>query len=209
MENHCAFCADVGSIPKDKFGWASFICGNWKTRTSIVEFASDIADAIKSEGKVSIGFECPMFVPVRDASEAVALKRTGEGRRPWSAGAGANVLATGMVQSLWVLRKVKEILGYAPQATFDWKEFEKTNSVFFWEAFVSGAPNENHCAAAMAALRQFLVPGNASAIQEPNVMSLIGACALRAEWSKDITLLWKPCLVIKPSSPHETEKIVR
>ena len=202
MKNHWAFCADVGSIPKGNFGWASSTDGELKSGTDIGNFATDIADAIKSEFKVSIGFECPLFVPVRDEPEAVASARIGEGQRSWSAGAGTGALTTGMVQSLWVMRRVKAILGYSPKLTFDWEEFEKTSSVYLWEAFVtSGAKRETHCQDAEEALRHFFAfagkPEDVSAIQECNVMSLIGACAIRAGWSKDIEILWKPCLVIK------------
>jgi hypothetical protein len=77
MKNHWAFCADVGSIPKGNFGWASSTDGELKNGTDIGNFATDIADAIKSEFKV----ECPLFVPVRDEPEAVASARVGEGQR--------------------------------------------------------------------------------------------------------------------------------
>lgn len=202
MKNHRAFCADVGSIPNNNFGWASCVDGEWMTGSDIRVFANGIADAVRREAKVSIGFECPLFVPVRDDPQKVASARQGEGQRSWSAGAGTGALATGMVQSLWVMRQVADILGYAPTPTFDWEEFDKTNSVFLWEAFVtSGAGGTTHIQDAEAALRRFLTfagsTENVSAITESSVMSLIGACALRAGWSKDIELIWKPCLVIK------------
>jgi len=176
MKNHWAFCADVGSIPQGNFGWASSIDGELKSSTDIGIFAADIANAINSEFKVSIGFECPLFVPVRDEPRAVASARHGEGQRSWSAGAGTGALATGMVQSLWVMRRVKAILGYSPKPTFDWEEFEKTKSVFLWEAFVtSDAKRETHCQDAEAALMHFLAfadkPEDVSAIQESSVMS--------------------------------------
>ena len=112
MKNHWAFCADVGSIPKGNFGWASSIDGKLKSGNDIGIFAADIANAIKSECKVSIGFECPLFIPVRNEPITVAAARTGEGQRSWSAGAGTGALATGMVQSLWVMRRIKTIIGY-------------------------------------------------------------------------------------------------
>lgn len=202
MKNHWAFCADIGSIPNNNFGWASSIDSEWKTGTDIGVFASSIADAVGRRGKVSIGFECPLFVPVRDEPQRVASARRGEGQRSWSAGAGTGALTTGMVQSLWVMRRVRDILGYAPKPTFDWGEFETTNSVFLWEAFVSSdAGGVTHIQAAKTALSRFLAvagkPGNVSDIDESNVMSLIGACAIRAGWSEDIALLWKPCLVVR------------
>lgn len=205
MKNHKSFCADVGSIPNNNFGWASFMNGEWTTGTGINVFADSIAGAINQKIKVSIGFECPLFVPVRDDPQKVASARNGEGQRSWSAGAGTGALSTGMVQSLWVMRRIKDALGYAPRPTFDWKEFEETNSVFLWEAFISsGAKRVNHVQDAKLALEIFgnLINGAEiiTAIDESIVMSLIGACAIRAGWSKDIELLWKPCLVVKACS---------
>lgn len=202
MLNHAAFCADIGSIPGNKFGWASSIDGELKTETHIELFAAEIAKAINSERKVSIGFECPLFVPVRDEPRFVAAARRGEGQRSWSAGAGTAALATGMVQSLWVMRRVKTILGFAPKPTFDWAEFKRTHSVFLWEAFVtSTAKAPTHYQDAEAALRQFLASIDnleyANAINESTVMSLIGACAIRAGWSEDIGILSRSCLVIR------------
>jgi hypothetical protein len=202
MKSHSAFCADVGSIPKNNFGWASSIDGELESGTDISAFATNIAHAVRRKDKVSIGFECPLFVPVRDEPHRVASARRGEGNRSWSAGAGTGALATGMVQSLWVMRKVKDILGYAPKPTFDWEAFKKTNSVFLWEAFVtSGVGRVTHIEAASVALNRFLAIAdmheNVGDINESSVMSLIGACAIRSEWSKDVELLWKPCLVVK------------
>jgi hypothetical protein len=176
--------------------------GERMTGTDMGVFAEAITDAIKRKVKVSLGFECPLFVPVRDDPQRVASARTGDGQRSWSAGAGTGALATGMVQSLWVLRRVKDILGYAPRSTFDWDDFDRTDSVLLWEVFVtSGAKRITHVHDAEAALVSFLTQAgrteNVSAIDESDVMSLIGACAIRAGWNTDIELLWKPCIVIK------------
>lgn len=202
MKGHWAFCADIGSIPNNNFGWASSMNGERRTGTDISDFACAIADAIQRKVKVSVGFECPLFVPVRDDPQRVASARRGESQRSWSAGAGTGALATGMVQSLWVLRRVKDILRFAPKPTFDWDDFERTDSVLLWEAFVtSGAKKITHVHDAEAALESFLTQAghnkNMSAIDESDVMSLIGACAIRAGWSTDIELLCKPCIVIK------------
>lgn len=203
MQSHAAFCADIGSIPANKFGWASSIYGKLETGRDIEILAQEIAKAINVGCKVSIGFEYPLFVPVREIPKMVAAARRGEGNRSWSAGPGTGALATGLVESIWVMKKVKSILGYAPKPTFDWADFKQTNSVFLWEAFVtSSAKGGDHCHDAEIALRKFLDctknPICASAINEPSVMSLIGACAIRAGWTKDVSILWKACLVIKP-----------
>ena len=202
MSIHSAFCADIGSITGNKFGWASITNGKLKSGSSIESFAEEIATAINKGNKVSIGFECPLFVPVREKPETVASARSGEGNRSWSAGAGTGALATGLVEVLWIMRKVNSILGYAPKPTFDWPEFLDSNTVFIWEAFVTArAKGLDHHHDAEIAVKTFLDSlddlQTASAINEPHVMSLVAACALRAEWTSDIRMLWKPCLVIK------------
>lgn len=40
-------------------------------------------------------------------------------------------------------------------------------------------------------------PTTLNAIDEPDVLSLVGAAALRADWSTDIGVLSEPCLVVK------------
>jgi hypothetical protein len=59
---------------------------------------------------VALGFECPLFVPLNLQPEALTTARSGEGSRPWSAGAGCGALATGLVQVAWILRKIRQEL---------------------------------------------------------------------------------------------------
>ena len=202
MNGHSAFCADIGSIPGKKFGWSKLAGGTLQTGTRMENLAIEIAKAITNVDYVSIGFECPLFVPVRENPESVASARSGEGNRSWSAGAGTGALATGMVEILWIMNRVRSLLGYAPKPVFDWREFLESKSVFLWEAFVTAkAKGHSDRHDAEIALRKFLDSTGdikvANAITEEKVLSLIGACALRAEWTRDVSILWKPCLVIK------------
>lgn len=198
------FCADVGSIKNGNFGWAASIWDEPEIiiGTDIEDFANCIAASIADGHKVAVGFECPLFVPVRVDPVAVNAARNGDGNRSWSAGPGASAMATGLVEVLWVMSHVTAMLGDFPEATFDWDEFQNTRSVFFWEAFVSGAAHGvSHTDDALIAVEAFIkaLPDivSANAIQEPRVLSLIGAAALEARWSEDIELLAKPCVVIK------------
>ena len=93
INNLSVFCADIGSIKAKKFGWAAVLASEESiSGSSIEELAARIADEISSNRKVAIGFECPLFVPVR--SDAVRVNAAGEGNRSWSAGAGTGALAT-------------------------------------------------------------------------------------------------------------------
>ena len=203
VNNIAVFCADVGSIKQNKFGWAaSYPDGTNPSGSSIEEFAKRISEQIQASKKVAIGFECPLFVPVRTDPVSVNSARNGEGNRSWSAGAGTGALATGLVEVLWVMNAVSRILGKSPKASFSWLDFMRTNSVFLWEAFVtSEAKGSGHAHDAKIAVSHFNKsmpnPEGNNAIQEPEVFSLIGAAALRAGWANNVNVLSEQCLVIK------------
>lgn len=204
MENISIFCADVGSIKAKKFGWAAdtpdrndILLG-----TDIEVFAELISSSISDGNKVAIGFECPLFVPMRNDPILVNSARKGEGNRSWSAGAGTGALATGLVEVLWVLNKVASLQGQPPKAELSWVTFINSDSVFLWEAFVTSvSKGAGHAEDAAIAIKCFksALPNmdDANAIEESSVLSLVGAAALRTGWSDNIDMLSEPCLVIK------------
>lgn len=203
MEHLAIICADVGSIKNKKFGWAAMLPnGSELLGTEITSFTETIAKQIQHGNKVALGFECPLFVPIRENPIDVNGARNGEGNRPWSAGAGAGALATGLVEVMWVMNDVSRHLGKIPLATVEWNEFLQSESVFLWEAFVtSSAKGTAHMEDAQIAVRQFKCslpnPWRHNAVAEQSVLSLVGAAALRSGWSRNQSILEKPCLVIK------------
>ena len=78
------FVIDVGAPHKGNLGWAN----------ADGETGSDIDQCIEMLNKalpitpVALGFEAPMYVPVRDEPNNLLKARVFEGSRPWSAGAG-------------------------------------------------------------------------------------------------------------------------
>ena len=59
MDNLSIFCADVGSIKNNKFGWAASISmGADIMGRSIEDFAENVSDQIQIGKKVALGFEC-------------------------------------------------------------------------------------------------------------------------------------------------------
>ena len=98
------YCADIGSVAKGNFDWAS--SPKQITGTDIAEFAARISDDLNAGHCVAVGFECPLFVPLPEDPVLLTAGRKGEGSRPWSAGAGSGALATGLTEVLWVLREV-------------------------------------------------------------------------------------------------------
>lgn len=205
MENLRVYCADVGSIKRKKFGWARNISSPSKLElcSDIESFAHEITSELNAGFPVAVGFECPLFVPIREDPQKVLDGRNGDGNRSWSAAAGTAAIAAGMVELIWVLREIRSGLNRDISAFLDWSRFQQANQgLFIWEAFVSGkAKGESHCEDAAIAVATFCAalpdPTTHNDVHENNVFSLAGSALLRAGWSDDPDLLKKPCLVIK------------
>ena len=97
MPGLVVFCADVGSVKRGRFGWARGQpqSDDFLLEDSIEKLVQAVADDLRSGALVALGFECPLFVPLRERPEELTSGRRGDGNRPWSAGAGCAVLAVG------------------------------------------------------------------------------------------------------------------
>ena len=198
------FCADIGSVKTGRFGWfGAGPDGRLVPGKSIEELVSAVAKKITSGAKVALGFECPLYVPLRDDPMLLTKARTGEGNRSWSAGAGCGALATGLVEVTWLLKKIRANTPKSASAFLDWKAFEIADGgLFLWEAFVSGkAKGSGDAHDAEIAVEKFRAalpnPELADAISEQSVFSLVGASMLRSGWSASVQHLSERCLVIK------------
>ena len=201
------YCADIGSVAKGRFAWARGIESGGSLSISrcsdILELVDLAAQDLNGDAPAAMGFECPLFVPVRDAPNSLTKARVGDGSRSWSAAAGAGALATGITEVVWILQEIRSRLTSTPPVFVNWTEFVQANrGLFLWEAFVtSTAKGESHMDDAENAVRAFWSslpnPGAVNAVQETRVHSLLGAALLRTGWSKDLGLLEVPCLVIK------------
>lgn len=94
------YCADIGSIRKDNFGWAVVDGDGQRGGTVIGELVDAVVGSLAAGVKVALGFECPLWVPVPDDASGLTAGRTVDGNRPWSAGAGASALAAGLTRPL-------------------------------------------------------------------------------------------------------------
>jgi len=107
-------CADVGSVSSGKFGWTiqdgSDPPDEPSERSSITEFADAVIERLEIGRSVALGFECPLFIPVREETDQLTSAREGEGNRPWSAGAGSGSLVTGLAETVWVFSRIREHL---------------------------------------------------------------------------------------------------
>jgi hypothetical protein len=211
MDKLAIYCADVGSIKQGNFGWARAevppraIEEERGGATEIAELVASVADDLGAGIPVALGFECPIFVPVPEDPQRLGAARAGEGARSFSAGAGTGALVTGLVQTAWVLRAVRE---RCPNeiAFLDWGAFEAARrGLFVWEAFVTGdAKAATHVDDATVAVGCFFDalpdPRRASAVTAERPLSLVGAAALWAGWSRDLALLHAPSVVLRANA---------
>ncbi len=212
MDNIVVYAADIGSIKKKHFGWCraeiSQYQKDWPCETDINKFVESVIKDLKKNKKVAIGFECPLFVPIADKPEDLTKAREGENNRPWSAGAGCAVLATGLTECVWIFKKIRES-NVDVKPSFSWKEFRENKSNFFiWESFVTSlAKEKTHPDDAKKAVETFLAKypdkieeGNSD--KAGNVYSLVGAGLLRADLTTNWKLLSERCIVIKSQPGH-------
>lgn len=199
------YCADIGSVARNRFGWAARRAPDhaMTMSVSIADLVKEVAKDLSTGLSVALGFECPLFVPLPDDPVRLTRARAGEGNRPWSAGAGAGALATGLTETTWILSRLRERLACEPSVFFDWDRFRDSSegALFLWEAFVSGkAKGATHIDDASAGVDAFRAslpnPATRNLIKEEQVFSLIGASLLRAGWQVPPSILSEPCLVL-------------
>ena len=161
---------DIGSPMAGKLGWA--VLPSEQTGKDIQELVDLVAEALR-EGPVALGFESPLWVPMRSDVMALTKARQGEGSRPWSAGAGTGVLATGLAVIPFILTRLKDA---APdtEVTLDYRNLPNApGTLFLWEAFVSAQDKGvDHEDDAMIAARAFQhacgdLPGSQKLTPEP------------------------------------------
>lgn len=197
---------DVGK-PDKNLGWA--IAGPSPTEgTDLDQVVVETARRLRM-GPVALGFEAPMYVPMRDAPGDLTKARRGECvdgvNRPFSAGAGSTVLVIGTVVVPYVLRNLRKIVA-GSLATLDYKSFFKAPSgLLLFEAFVTNQKKKHESRhvedAGLAA--QYLFRsiesgiGVTSAITEPACLNILAAMMLRTGWSEDIRTLSQESLVVR------------
>jgi hypothetical protein len=204
----CVAVINVGK-PGKNLGWAI---------DEPDEEGTDLDACIKTlivslgKGPVALGFEAPLFVPIRHDPLTLTAGRKGEFGRPFSAGAGATVLVTSLVVVPYVLNRLRKGLPHA-SATFDWQHpLTKPGRLLLFEAFVTDqrkTATTRHIEDARLAIADFrrgmVSPERfESSVTPDECMNLLGAALLRTGWSSDVALLSTPCLVIRSGNIRST-----
>src|SRR5947209_6805319 len=206
------FCADVGAPHKKSVGWAGRALGDrpkaTRSGSDIAQCAIVVAHHLNQGESVSLGLECPLYVPLRHNPLELTRGRKQEGTPAWSASIGATVLATGIVVAAWLLRDIRAKLQRSVPPFLDWMEFTRadTTGLHLWEAKVSGsakgpAKGRSHKRDARTALNYFMRNVDASGFgkvcQEP-VLSLIGAVLVQTGWCSDSCFVGQSCMFLRP-----------
>ncbi len=211
------YVADAGSMAKGNFHWVSSQ-GNATPSDDPAKLASAISADLGEGRCVALGYECPLFVPCNETPKTLGCAREGEcveatGNRPFTAGAGASVFATGIQSLAWVLRQIKQSHP-AATATTRWRDFQSGQyRLFVWEAFVSGSEKAyppSHAGDASLAIDAFKQvmrnEANPTRVKCARSFSLAGAAILYAGLSTDVGLLSEPCVVLRPIFSAEESK---
>lgn len=190
---------DIGSPMAGKLGWATL--PNDQTGSGLDILIEIVADALRV-GPVALGFEAPIWVPMRSDVMTLTKARIGEGTRSWSAGAGTGVLATGLAVIPYVLSRLRKAAPNAT-ATLDFHNPPtEAGKLLLWEAFVSAKDKgDSHESDAMIAAQSFeraclSLPDFQKLTCEP-CFNLLGAMLLRTGWSSDLNLLGADTLVVR------------
>ena len=130
---------DIGSPKLGNLGWClrDVVRGQEFVGDNLDELFSIFAEASQSSG-IILGLEAPLFVPLRSNLMEATKARLGEGRRPWSAGAGAQVLTMNLPIMTYLFKHLHAI---KPDLSYFLNEngfAAKAGQVMVFEALVSG-----------------------------------------------------------------------
>ena len=205
---------DIGK-PGANFGWA--MVGDTKGEGNDIDVCVQrLAEALR-KGPLALGFEAPMFVPIRTDPKRLTAARKGDSgkglpSRPFSASAGATVLVTGLVVVSYILNTLRPLVPEAT-ATLEWRSPPADlGRLMLFEAFVTDqrkTTDTRHIEDAHLAIAAFQRgmrdPANfQSSVEEPMCLSLLGAIMLRTGWATDPAILSRPCLVVRAhASEHD------
>lgn len=132
---------DVGSVRR-KGGFS------WATSDEVVHGQDDpallgkfIVEQLERGERVALAVECPLSVPIPEPTLAgwahLGRARSGEGNRPWSAGAGAGALATGLAQLTWLCSFIEANAQRSFRTTTRLNTFQMGAEFFIAEAMVT------------------------------------------------------------------------
>ena len=141
LDDEYSICViDIGSPKLGNLGWCLIDCqtGEEHSGFNLDELFPHFAKVTKNNGLI-LGLEAPLFVPLRKDLMVATRARKGEGKRPWSAGAGAQVLVINLPIMVYLFEGIQS---YCPNVSYCLNEdrfTSKPQQIMLFEALVSGA----------------------------------------------------------------------
>jgi hypothetical protein len=82
--NPVIYCADIGSVPNGRFGWAwtdsnETIVESHRGGMEIADLVNAVVQDLAAGRSIALGFECPLFVPVPEEPLHLGRARLGDG----------------------------------------------------------------------------------------------------------------------------------
>ncbi|MEM6602824.1 MAG: hypothetical protein AAF621_02130 [Pseudomonadota bacterium] len=200
---------DIGSPKLGNLGWAFYGAfeGFEKTGENLDALIALIKDYSPQNGLI-LGLEAPLFVPLREDIYLATKGRSGEGGRPWSAGAGAQVLAMNLPIMTYLFSKLSDIPEL--EVLVNENGFRGApGQIMLFEALVSGQDKgSSHIQDALIMVNyckdfaeaKSLPPTILQYEEQTEYFNLAAASLLRSGIIDDIALLQKPTPIYKPSS---------
>ncbi len=210
-EKPYVLCVDVGG-PK-KIGWADDE-GRDGTGANLGEALDRLAALLLAGRRVALGFEAPIWTPVRGELARITRSRGGVEttyNRAWSAAAGTGALGAALALMPWCLTRIAK--GSGPVATtVDLQRFHERGGLFLWEAFVSGAMKvvgTTHHDDARLACEAFVArwPDLLSDVPPEPAMNHAVSSAMAAGLSIDRNELVIPALVVGVTAKTTVEPV--
>lgn len=131
---------DIGSPKLGNLGWCYLEAAAQQEHTGfhLDDLFPHIHNGVSTHGLI-LGLEAPLFVPIRPDLMLATKARKGEARRPWSAGAGAQVLALNLPIMVYLFQGIQALF---PDISWHLNETSfsaKANEIMIFEALVSGS----------------------------------------------------------------------
>lgn len=202
------FVADIGSPRLGNLGWA-YIDQTVRVSGDNIDEGLGFARRALETGPLMLGLEAPLFVPLRDDIMLATKARGGEERRPWSAGAGAQVLAMNLPIMTYIFKALfSAVKGSTCHLNPDDGFTHTPKQCLIFEALVSGPDKGNsheEDAMVMAAYcykfaQEKTVPPSIYREEDRvEFLNLAAASALHCGWINDINALHSETPIYKPS----------
>jgi hypothetical protein len=208
---------DVGSVrAPSKFAWAAFDAPDRDVMvdgTDPETAVSALAHGLLAGTQAALLLEARMAVPVPggqgDAWRSLGNARDGERNRPWSAGAGAGALATGLAQGTWMLRQVASMVPELKATTQPRSWRREGAQLLLAEAFITAdgkpepLPAGQHAADAAAAGLALV-----KLLDSPEALTSAVSCSPQESFNLLVAMaLWAE-LLIDPDELHSEVLVV-